>query len=70
MNEIDLSRAVWQKSSRSNGQGGECVEVAANLPKIVAVRDSKQPDGPTLIFKSTAWRTFLAMVQDGAFDLG
>ncbi len=70
MNEIDLSRAVWQKSSRSNGQGGECVEVARNLQRIIAVRDSKNPDGPKLIFIPTAWRTFLADLRRGTFDLG
>lgn len=61
--ERDLSRAVWVKSSRSNGQGGACVEVARNLPGVVAVRDSKDPDGPALVFAAGAWRTFLAAVQ-------
>lgn len=41
--DIDLSRAVWHKSTFSNGNGGNCVEVARNLPDIVAVRDSKDP---------------------------
>ena len=44
MTEIDLSRAEWHKSSYSS-QSGNCVEVARNLPGLVAVRDSKQPDG-------------------------
>lgn len=43
---MDLSRAEWRKSSKSSGNGGNCVEVARNLPGIVAVRDSKDPDGP------------------------
>lgn len=60
MSEVpDLSRAVWFKSSRSNGQGGNCVECATNLPGIVAVRDSKDPAGPALIFTPEAWRAFL-----------
>ena len=42
MTEIDLSRAEWHKSSYS-GQSGNCVEVARNLPGLVAVRDSKAP---------------------------
>ena len=42
MTEIDLSRAEWHKSSYS-GQSGNCVEVARNLPGLVAVRDSKEP---------------------------
>ena len=41
----DMSRAVWRKSARSSGTGQNCVEVAANLPGIVAIRDSKDPDG-------------------------
>lgn len=42
---LDLTGAVWRKSSRSDGNGGACVEVARNLPGIVAVRDSKDPAG-------------------------
>jgi hypothetical protein len=61
---IDLSRARWRKSSRSNG-GGACVEVADNLAGIVAVRDSKDPDGPTLIFSPEAWSEFVAAAKDG-----
>ena len=45
MTEIDLSCAQWHKSSYS-GQNGNCVEVARNLPALVAVRDSKAPDAP------------------------
>jgi len=69
VDNIDLSRAIWRKSSRSNGHGGQCVEVAANLPGIVALRDSKNPHGPKLIFTPAEWRAFLAGVQDGEFDL-
>jgi hypothetical protein len=66
---IDLSRAVWAKSSYSGGNGGQCVEVAANLDGIVAVRDSKDPHGPALIFTPGEWRTFAAGVKSGEFDL-
>ncbi len=55
---------VWRKSSRSNGQGA-CVEVARGLPGVVAVRDSKHPDGPKLIFTPGEWRAFLAGVRSG-----
>ncbi|MFI7433184.1 DUF397 domain-containing protein [Micromonospora haikouensis] len=55
----DLSGARWRKSTRSGGNGGECVEVADNLPGIVAVRDSKDPHGPTLTFSPTAWACFV-----------
>lgn len=58
MPEIDLSRAKWHKSSFSS-QDGNCVEVARNVPGLVAVRDSKDPGGTTLIFPSAAWQTFL-----------
>ncbi|WP_329105054.1 DUF397 domain-containing protein [Micromonospora sp. NBC_01699] len=55
----DLSRAQWRKSTRSNTGGGGCVEVADNLPGVVAVRDSNDPSGPALTFKPTAWRGFV-----------
>jgi Domain of unknown function (DUF397) len=57
---MDLSRAEWRKSSWSGGNGGDCVEVARNLPGAVAVRDSKDPDGPTLTFTPDEWVAFTA----------
>lgn len=65
---MDLSAAVWRKSSRSSGNGGQCVEVAANLPGVIAVRDSKNPNGPKLIFTSEEWEAFISGVKDGEFD--
>ncbi|MEV4723468.1 DUF397 domain-containing protein [Micromonospora humida] len=59
---MDLSDASWRKSSRSNGQGGNCVEVADNLSGVVAVRDSKDPEGPVLAFGPDTWREFVAKV--------
>ncbi|WP_330440014.1 DUF397 domain-containing protein [Micromonospora sp. NBC_00821] len=56
---VDLTGASWRKSTRSAGNGGECVEVADNLPGIVAVRDSKDPHGPALTFSTTAWGSFV-----------
>ncbi|SBT49391.1 DUF397 domain-containing protein [Micromonospora narathiwatensis] len=61
---MDLSGAQWRKSSRSSGQGGNCVEVADNLPGVVAVRDSKDPGGPVLVFGPGAWRAFVARVAE------
>jgi hypothetical protein len=65
----DLSRASWLKSSFSNGQGGACVEVASNLPGIVAVRDSKNRSGPTLAVPDLAWSQFTEAIKHGKFDL-
>ncbi|MFD8286117.1 DUF397 domain-containing protein [Streptomyces solisilvae] len=61
----DLSVATWRKSSYSNNNGGNCVEVADNLPEVVPVRDSKYPDGPALIFAAGAWATFIASLKMG-----
>lgn len=59
---LDLSSAVWRKSSYSNGQGGNCVEVC-QLPGLVAVRDSKNPGGPALVVTSAAWASFVERVR-------
>jgi hypothetical protein len=61
MTEIDLCCAEWQKSSYSS-QSGNCVEVARNLPGLVAVRDSREPDGAKLVISRETWRAF---VRDG-----
>lgn len=60
----DLTGAVWRKSTRSNGAGGQCVEVAINLPGIVGVRDSKDTTGPTLTFEPAAWAAFLTLARN------
>ncbi|MDX3231517.1 DUF397 domain-containing protein [Streptomyces sp. ME19-01-6] len=59
----DLSAASWRKSSYSNNDGGACVEVAGNLPDLVPVRDSKNPDGPALVFPSRSWVAFIATLK-------
>jgi hypothetical protein len=61
---------MWRKSSYSSANGGNCVEVAGNLPGAVAVRDSKDPDGPKLLLSRAVWRVFTAAVRHGEFDLG
>jgi hypothetical protein len=66
---MELTGAVWRKSSRSAGNGGDCVEVARNLPGAVAVRDSKDPDGPKLTFAPDEWVAFTAGIKTGEFDL-
>jgi hypothetical protein len=65
----DLTGAVWHKSTRSGGNGGDCVEVAVNLPGIVAVRDSKDRAAGTLVFTASQWAAFLDGVRGGDFDL-
>ncbi len=65
----DLSRAVWQKSTYSGSNGGQCVEVARNVPGLVAVRDSKDTGGPVLVVTPAQWRAFLAGACRGDFRL-
>ncbi|HEX9353733.1 MAG TPA: DUF397 domain-containing protein [Streptosporangiaceae bacterium] len=70
MTAPDLSRAAWRKSAHSGGTGGNCVEVASNLPGFVAVRDSKDREGPALTFGPAEWRAFTTAVKDGNLGLG
>jgi hypothetical protein len=63
---VDLSGAAWFKSSYSNN-GGSCVELAPNFPGLAPVRDSKDPQGPALVFPVEAWASFVAAVQSGEF---
>ncbi|MFC5749570.1 DUF397 domain-containing protein [Actinomadura rugatobispora] len=59
---VHVSKIVWRRASRSNDQGGHCVEVAS-LPGAVAVRDSKDPEGPRLLVSHEAFRTFAVSVK-------
>ncbi|MCP3819207.1 DUF397 domain-containing protein [Streptomyces sp. A3M-1-3] len=61
----DLSPAVWRKSSYSDGTGGNCVEVADSFPGVMPVRDSKDPEGPALVFRAAGWVSFVTAVKDG-----
>ena len=62
MTGIDLSRAEWRKSSYSS-QDGNCVEVARNLPGLVALRDSQAPDEAKLVVSQETWRVFLKSLR-------
>ncbi|KAB1935152.1 DUF397 domain-containing protein [Micromonospora sp. ALFpr18c] len=58
-----MTGAQWRKSTKSGGNGGDCVEVADNLPGVVLVRDTKNRDGGTLSFTPASWRGFVAMAK-------
>jgi Domain of unknown function (DUF397) len=76
---MDLSVAQWRKSSFSGDNGGNCVEIAeleqvihgpdhkAGHGRLIAVRDSKDPDGPKLFFTLAEWTAFLQGVHAGEF---
>ena len=67
---MDLTGVTWRKASRSASDGGNCVEVARGAGLgAVAVRDSKDPDGPKLIFTPAQWTAFASAARAGRFDL-
>lgn len=66
----DVNGLSWQKSSYSNGEGGECVEVSGDVPGVVPVRDSKLAGTgtgtgpcPVLAFPAAAWSSFIQDVK-------
>ncbi|MFC9951787.1 DUF397 domain-containing protein [Streptomyces prasinus] len=63
---LDLNNAGWRKSTYSNGQGGDCLELADGIPGTVPVRDSKNPTGMTLRFGASAWAAFIDGIRAGA----
>jgi hypothetical protein len=56
----------WHRSSYSGNGGGNCVEVATDMPGVVAVRDSKNPDGPVLMVSRDEWAAFITRVRSTA----
>jgi hypothetical protein len=64
----DRSTAVWVRSTHSNGQSN-CVEVCTSEPGTVAVRDSKDREGPKLAVSNQAWSAFVQGINQGQFDL-
>ena len=60
----DLSRAMWRKSSYSNGSGGACIE-AVEAGQVIAVRDSKDPEGPRLFVSPAAWADLTTRIKSG-----
>ncbi len=63
----DLSRAVWRKARRSSHNGG-CVEIAANLPGLTALRDSKRPGDGAHVVRRAVFAEYLADVKGGRYD--
>jgi hypothetical protein len=62
-----LTGATWIKSRRSGPTGGNCVEVAFLPDGEIAMRNSRHPDGPALVFTRAEWDAFLGGAQDGEF---
>ncbi|ANZ17275.1 DUF397 domain-containing protein [Streptomyces noursei] len=60
----------WRKSSYSDGEGAECMEVVDGYPHGIPVRDSKAPRGPVIVVPAGAWSAFVDAVKGGALDEG
>ncbi|MEV5483637.1 MULTISPECIES: DUF397 domain-containing protein [Streptomyces] len=70
MRSLDLTAVTWRKSSYSNQDGGECVEVSDDFARaVVPVRDSKNPHGPILAFAADGWSSFVSAVKDGSLGV-
>ncbi|TKK84588.1 DUF397 domain-containing protein [Herbidospora galbida] len=67
---MSFDGAVWRKAQKSADNGGECVKVArATVGNAVGVRDSKDENGPVLVFTPSEWDAFVHGVKGGEFDL-
>ena len=64
----NLTHARWRKASRSISTGADCVETAS-LHGLIAVRDSKEPDGPKLFLSPDGWRRLAERVTGGELDV-
>jgi uncharacterized protein DUF397 len=64
----DLSQAVWRKAKASYANGG-CVEVAANLGDVIAVRDSTRPDDGAHVVARSAFNALLADLKAGRYNI-
>jgi Domain of unknown function (DUF397) len=60
---MELTRIRWRKSTYSSTNGGECIQVGT-APRTVAVRDSKDPAGPSLTFAPGRWQAFTRAVKN------
>ena len=66
MSDLELADLPWRKSSFSSANG--CVEAAPLRNGLIAVRDSKNPQGGHLVYNALEWQSFLAGVRNGEFD--
>ncbi|SDZ17540.1 protein of unknown function [Micromonospora pattaloongensis] len=66
----DLSAVAWRISTKSADSGGSCVEAGpvGDGSGRVALRHSKNPDGPTIVYTRAEWDAFIGGVKDGEFD--
>jgi hypothetical protein len=64
---MELTKANWRKSTYSGNNGGNCVEIARNLPGVVAIRDSKDREGPALVVGPRAFAALIAGIRAGEF---
>lgn len=58
-----LPGVTWRKSSYSSDNGGNCVEVGEGVVGVTPVRDSKDPQGPALVFTADAWTAFVSAIR-------
>jgi Domain of unknown function (DUF397) len=65
----DTIELRWRKASYSGNGGGSCVEVGIGVPGKVAVRDSKDREGPMLTVSARTWSQFTEGIKQGKFDL-
>ncbi|MED7953920.1 DUF397 domain-containing protein [Streptomyces sp. BE303] len=66
MRMVDLTAATWRKSSHS-AQEGQCIEVSVDFRSFIPVRDSKDPQGPALVFPAAEFAAFLTALRAGEF---
>ncbi|MCZ0974062.1 DUF397 domain-containing protein [Streptomyces albulus] len=64
------SLSGWRKSSYSDSEGDNCLEVVDGHPHGTPVRDSKNPHGPVIVVPAGAWGAFVGAVKGGVFGLG
>ncbi|GAA0435234.1 DUF397 domain-containing protein [Streptomyces luteireticuli] len=66
----DLALAAWRKSTYSNAEDEDCVEITDQFPGEVPIRDSKSPDGPAIVVRSAPWAAFVNALATAAIPSG